>query len=305
MPKEHSRFKFYMQLILENSISRSGNTKLNTKLRFPCKKIFLVYKEDTSAHSMPPLVSVITPYYRESEDILRECHESIVKQKGNFAIQHFMVADGHPLSQVAKWDCFHTSLPQAHKDAGNTARGIGCILAEKINSDFITFLDADNWYHDNHIDSLLSLHYQVRSAVTTCFRTFHSTDGTELKITESDEDSLSHVDTSCLLLHKNAFSVNTVWQQMPKELWGIGDRILMSKIIKERFSMASTRKRTVAYRTLWQFHYNSAGILPPQDAKSAQEVTKPCFDYLRTTEGVQACIDKLGFWPVGCFSQGK
>ena len=88
---------------------------------------------------------------------------------------------------------------------------------------------------------------------------------------------------------------------MPQELWGIGDRIMMAKIIKERFSIASTRNRTVAYRTLWRNHYEEAGVLPPQEAKSVEEVIKPCFEFMRSERGIQACIDKLGFWPAGQF----
>ena len=145
---------------------------------------------------MNKVVSVVTPYYKEPEDILRQCHESIIKQKGDFTINHFMVADGYPQAHVSKWKCFHTSLPLAHNDAGNTARGIGSILAEKIDSDFITFLDADNWYHDNHIESLLSLHLQKRTAVTTCFRTFHSTNGCQLNVTEREEENLKHKQSS-------------------------------------------------------------------------------------------------------------
>ena len=250
---------------------------------------------------MTQIVSVITPYYKESVEILRQCHESVIKQKGNFTIKHFMIADGYPQKPLCKWDCFHASLPRAHNDAGNTPRGIGCILAEKINSDYITFLDADNWYHDNHIESLLSFQFQKRTAITTCFRTFHSTDGTQLNITEGAEDNMRHVDTSCLFLHKSSFSINSIWHQMPQELWGIGDRIIMAKIVKERFSIASTQNRTVAYRTLWRNHYEQAGILPPEEAKNAEEVFKPCFEYMRSAKGVQTCIDKLGFWPAGHF----
>ena len=251
---------------------------------------------------MAQVVSVVTPYYKESEDLLWQCHESVIRQKGDFTINHFMVADGYPQAQVSKWNCNHTSLPLAHNDAGNTARGIGSILAEKINSDFITFLDADNWYHDNHIKSLLLFHLKNRTAVTTCFRTFHSTDGSQLKVTEIDEENLKHVDTSCMFLHKNAFYINRLWHQIPQELWGIGDRIIMAKIIKERLSIASTRSRTVAYRTLWRNHYEMAGMLPPKDAKG-DEVIQPCFKYIMSARGVEECIDKLGFWPATYFRQ--
>ena len=54
---------------------------------------------------MEQVVSVVTPYYKESEDLLWQCHESVIRQKGDFTINHFMVADGYPQAQVSKWNC--------------------------------------------------------------------------------------------------------------------------------------------------------------------------------------------------------
>ena len=98
-------------------------------------------------------VAVITPYYREDTEKLRRCHESVLRQTGE--VTHFMVADGFPNPEVDRWDVQHVSLGAAHGDNGNTPRGIGALLAFAQGFDAVAFLDADNWFVDNHISSLL------------------------------------------------------------------------------------------------------------------------------------------------------
>ena len=66
-------------------------------------------------------VAVITPYYLEPLEVLRNCYESVLSQ--TFPCTHFMVADGHPCEEVSSWAVEHIILPKPHHDLGNTARG--------------------------------------------------------------------------------------------------------------------------------------------------------------------------------------
>ena len=56
---------------------------------------------------------------------------------------------------------------------------------------FVAFLDADNWYHEGRIASLLSLYKDTHSPVCCSFRTFHSIEGSTLNAKEIDEDNLA------------------------------------------------------------------------------------------------------------------
>lgn len=246
---------------------------------------------------MPTNIAIITPYYKESEEILHQCHESVSKQDGNFNAKHFMIADGHPNQKALSWDCNHTTLDRSHSDNGNTPRAVGCLLAKNEGYNFIAFLDADNWYHENHINSLLQNFNSKRLPIITSLRTYHLPDGKQLNIKEQDEDSLKHVDTSCLLLHKSAFELNALWSTMPKQLSPICDRIFMAGIRHRRFNFTSTTQRTVAFRTQYQNHYISAGLNPPADAKGASEIN-PAYEYLKTPKGVSECVSSMGFWPI-------
>ena len=80
----------------------------------------------------------------------------------------------------------------------------------------VAFLDADNWYHEGHIASLLFLYKDTHSPVCCPFRAFHSIEGSMLNMKETDEDNLVHVDKGCLMLRKDASKLATKWALMPK-----------------------------------------------------------------------------------------
>lgn len=243
---------------------------------------------------MATTVAVITPYYKESIDLLRQCHESVMSQ--GVDVTHFMVADGFSQSELMAWPIEHVSLNQAHADYGNTPRGVGGLLARSQGFDFVTYLDADNWYHAGHLRSMLDLHQQTGADVCCSLRTFHRMDGTELPVEEELEGKRIHVDTNCLMLSRSAFEVLDTWLQMPKPLAAIGDRVVYAAVRRKRFNVAFTQQRTVAYRTLHAHHYQLAGEVEPPDVK--QPSWRECVEWLQTHKGVVSCEDTIGFWPM-------
>jgi hypothetical protein len=170
------------------------------------------------------------------------------------------------------------------------------MLADAEGYDFVAYLDADNWYHPNHLASLLEMHRRTGAPVCTSFRTFHHPDGTLLNITEQLEDQLRHVDTNCLLVHRAAFEALAVWLRLPRKLATMCDRVFLAALRHGRFSVVSTRERTVAYRTLHELHYTQAGLPLPAGYKS-KELMREAADWLMTPEGVSESVRVLGFWP--------
>jgi glycosyltransferase involved in cell wall biosynthesis len=242
-------------------------------------------------------IAVITPYYKESLSILEQCHKSVLAQHVHAIVDHFMIADGYPKAEIAKWNVKHVCLPNAHSDNGNTPRGIGSALADAENYDFVAYLDADNWYYPDHLASLLALHQQSQSPVCCSMRTFHKLDGSPLNISEPQEDSLLHVDTSCFLIHSSAFDLLRVWYRMPKQLGPICDRVFKLTFVNSRFSIAYSKKRTVAFRSQYRLHYELAGQPITDELKFNAEL-EACYEYLVTQEGVSKSIERIGFWPL-------
>ena len=240
-------------------------------------------------------IAIITPYHKESTEFLKKCHQSVIAQ--NVPADHFFVADGFPNNEVSNWGIKHISLPQAHGDCGDTPRGIGGIIANVEGYDFIAFLDADNWFHQNHLSSLLNLWEQTGADICTSFRTFHTQSGELMAITENSEETLKHVDTSCYFWHRNAFDSLDIWLKIPKNLHPIGDRVFLSGLRHKKYRIFSTKKRTVAYRSQYKEHYLSAKIEVPREFK--ENVGAESIKWLTTTAGMKEAVNKLGFFPLG------
>lgn len=245
------------------------------------------------------LITVITPYYKEPIDVLKQCHESVLNQTVDAEVKHIMIADGFPKKSIDSWNVDHLKLPRPHMNNGNTPRAIGALLAEAESSDFIAFLDADNWFHSEHLKSLLELHFNSNSPVVCSWRTYHKLDGTPMNAYEGDENNYQHVDTSCYLLHRKAYSINKVWSQMPNAVSMICDRIFYRAILKERFPVSFSGLRTVAFRSDYMDHYRQVGEEPPQSGIEKNLKVDQAWSYLMSAEGVSATVDKLGFWPPG------
>jgi glycosyltransferase involved in cell wall biosynthesis len=244
-----------------------------------------------------PAIAVVTPYYKEPTEFLQKCHESVMNQ--TVPVRHYMVSDGHPLDQIDSWDVAHVKLPGSHNDNGNTPRGIGALLAEAAGFDFIAFLDADNWFYSTHIESLLTLHQTTNANVCSSFRTYHAWSGEDLSTYEIFENNLQHVDTSCYFIARKAFSLNQVWIKMPKVLSPICDRIFLQAVLHARHPIASSRQRTVAFRSQYKTHYERAAFPYPDEIRlKTSEDNIPCARFLASEAGIRDCIDSLGFWPV-------
>jgi glycosyltransferase involved in cell wall biosynthesis len=240
---------------------------------------------------------VITPYYREGVDFLEQCHQSVLEQQG-VAADHIMVADGLPNKEVESWNARHVKLPTCHEDNGNTPRSVGGLIAEAEDYDFVAYLDADNWFHPNHLISLLQIFEQTSAPVCCSWRTFHRLDGSILPIgVEPSEENFFHVDTSCFLLHRSAFRAITIWHRIPRPLSPVCDRVFRLYLKRQGFLFGYSKSRTVAFRSQYKWHYVMAGETPPPGAKPLTLLRDP-LNYLKSHAGVVESVDRLGFWPL-------
>jgi hypothetical protein len=240
-------------------------------------------------------IAVVTPYCNEEDDMVNNCHSSVMHQ--SYPCTHILVADGHPKSQFDEQPkTMHVVLPQANADVGNTPRAIGGILADAYGFDAVAYLDADNWYDSAHIEGLIEAHEaNDQISLVTCKRRFYDLEGHELHITEADEDANQHVDTSCWIIFRPAFSLLRTWM-MPKVLAPVGDRIFLQKTAHERFRRFATDNRTVAFRTKFAGHYKAAGVPVPAEAKSTY-FPEDILKYLCSMDGVIEVTNCLGFYP--------
>src|SRR5206468_601045 len=87
------------------------------------------------------------------------------------------VSDGNPRSELASWPIDHVTLPHRHDDIGSTPRLIGSYHAIGLGFDAVAFLDADNWYGEDHIESLVRLHQTTCAGLVSSSRMLCRLDG--------------------------------------------------------------------------------------------------------------------------------
>ena len=134
-------------------------------------------------------VAVVTPYFREADDVLRQCLDSVSAQ--TCPVTHILVADGFPKDWVSRSVSHHIVLPGGgHGDNGNLARAVGAAIAVSEGYDAIALLDADNWFQPDHVSSLVTLHEQSGAAICASARSLHRLDGSLLA--SHDPDGTAH-----------------------------------------------------------------------------------------------------------------
>ena len=234
-------------------------------------------------------IAVVTPYYTESDAILRQCHDSVLAQ--THECHHILVADGHPKTLFdASPRTLHLALPLENADNGNTPRAIGGLLAERYGFDAVAYLDADNWYDEDHIAKMVAGHVYSGHPLVACKRRFCDLDGQVLAITEGEEERHRHVDTSCWMLFRPAFGLLKAWL-MPKPLSPVCDRIFFHAVLNARLPITGADCRTVNFRTRYALHYEAAGRTAPPGAKVIDDSVVTANAFLASEAGAAA----LGF----------
>ncbi|HYD64526.1 glycosyltransferase [Azospirillum sp.] len=208
-------------------------------------------------------VAVVTPYYRESPDILRRAHDSVAGQ--THSCRHVMVADGFARAEIDGWDVEHIRLPQAHGDNGNTPRHIGAAWARDNGFDAVAFLDADNWYEPGHIAGLVALHGATGAPVVSARRRIWSLAGAVLLAEGEAADGAGHADTSTLMVTRDAFDLLDLWAAMPRVFSPLCDTIFFYAALFRGHRHAWTPAVTLNFQSHYKDHYFRALVPAPHD----------------------------------------
>jgi glycosyltransferase involved in cell wall biosynthesis len=213
-------------------------------------------------------IAVVTPYFREPDDVLRQCLDSVKAQI--HPATHILVADGYP-NPLAARASHHIALPgRGHNDNGNLGRAVGAAVAVAEGFDAIALLDADNWFTPDHISSLVALHQSTGAAVCTSARSLHRPDGSLLAAHDPESDGVRFADTSCLFYLRPAFGLLPLWGSMPPQFGPICDRVMWAAIQSRKITTAHSSLPTMAFRTVYCGHYQGRGEAPPLDCKTTQ-----------------------------------
>ena len=211
-------------------------------------------------------IAVITPCHQEPDDWLQRCIDSVAAQ--THSCTQILVGDG-VRRQVAQTDSLiHLSLPRGVADFGDTPRAVGGLYAAGLGFDAVTYLDADNWLHRTHVQSLIEAAQAARAPIATCRREFrHFIDGSFLAECATS-DGEQFCDTSCMLLTRPAFRLLSVWALMDPAFHVLDDRVMWNAMRKSGLARAHTGCATVAYRASHAGVYRDLGLIAPAGTKT-------------------------------------
>ena len=219
----------------------------------------------TTSSSPPPKSAVITPYFREPTEKLWRCHNSVKSQ--SISVDHIMVADGEPNSDVDTWDVQHIKLPIGMADSGDTPRLIGLAVAYALNYEAIMLLDGDNWFEPRHAEEMIATQLNSGASIVTCPRILRRLDESILSVcTESDGDSFN--DFNCYLFTHDALAALRPLAFHDRRMAYFTDRFLWHHLRETGALIVRSANPTVNYETTILAHYLDAGETPPPEAKN-------------------------------------
>jgi glycosyltransferase involved in cell wall biosynthesis len=210
-------------------------------------------------------IAIITPYYKESAEQLKRCHDSVLAQ--TLPCRHVLVSDGYPNPVVDTFDAAHLKVPN-HGDYGDTPRLMGAAHAASAGYDAILLLDADNWFDPDHVEKLVTFQKTVDAPVITCGRTLIHCETLEPFGDCPESTGGDFVDTNCFMLMRPAFPYFAGWGFKPPSAGIIGDRIFWNTLKRAGLKTAHSPENGVNYVSTFAFHYLHNKMTPPQACKA-------------------------------------
>ncbi len=208
-------------------------------------------------------ICVVTPYFETELAWVQQAHDSVKAQ--SVPAHHILVCDGSAAAQIESFHGSHIVLQRNYKDYGNTPRLIGCYHAIARDADAIAFLDADNWFHHDHLEGLLDFARTNELDACSSARMLHRLDGSVM-VKCQHVNARPYIDTSCLLVMKSAFQHLIAWVLFPQTVAAEVDNRLWAHMASVGARLGFLDNPTVAYRTRHEVHYRMAGEVPPADA---------------------------------------
>ena len=145
------------------------------------------------------------------------------------------------------------------------------MLAIAEGADAIAFLDADNTFDPDHIETCWHLaKYDPRLHYVSAKRRVALPDGTLVP----DHEEPDFTDTSCFFLLPGSYFTIPQWALQPKPFTPICDRLYCALIRRLRLSYATTDKPTVTFNSTYAAHYRAVNQTPPADAKPNPDLTE-------------------------------
>jgi len=207
-------------------------------------------------------ICVVTPYFQTPLAWVVQANNSVRAQ--SIPAWHVLVCDGSEPAQIPAFQGTHILLGRNYRDYGNTPRLIGCYNAIAQGAEAIAFLDADNWFQPDHLETLL--HYGQANNLDACAsgRALHRMDGSFLAKCPV-VNGQPYIDTYCLLVMKSAFRHMIAWVLPAQAAAAVADQEVWIHMHRMGARLGFLDRPSVCYRTRHASHYRLAGETPPPE----------------------------------------
>jgi glycosyltransferase involved in cell wall biosynthesis len=233
-------------------------------------------------------IAVVTPYFKESAEVLRKCMASVQAQC--VPVDHVLVADGHPQYWLEEHrHVTHIELRKNFGDFGDTPRSVGFVVAMRSGYDLIQFLDADNVLMPDHFDVVLDHFRGLPEAeypdLVVARRHMLRPDGSILPFSVREDDALEHIDTSCYVFFRTAFFAGLKWSLIPRQLGFMDDRVFLAMLSRSGLrKFVVNQSKTVGYTCWWADVYRVVGEEPPPNCKNIEGHRAAALEWWRTLD---------------------
>jgi len=197
-------------------------------------------------------VAIITPTI--NSEYLSKCLSSVAQQTYD-DIVHYVVIDGNQYrsanEKISMYEHTRTITMEENIGKGWYGHRVYAASPYLVNADVICFLDEDNWFKPNHIETMVDTLEKSGAPWCYSFRDIHSKSGGFLLQDKCESlgkwapyTNYNHIDTSCYAIKKDALlGVSHGWYGK----WG-ADRQFYSTLLKYRKDYECTKQHTVCYR---------------------------------------------------------
>lgn len=197
---------------------------------------------------MKPTVAVVTATTNRAT--LKQAVESVASQ--TYPCTHYIIVDGLKGGTVTNYkDNPNTHLVRLPNPTGKNGimNGAVCAMAPFIcTEDYICYLDDDNWYDPDHVETLVealqdkAYAYSLRKLMLPTGKFFANDDG----------ESLGHygdlVDVNCYMFKREVCAgIAPLWYKTNGELM-VGDRWVWATLQQNNVPFGVTGKYSVNYR---------------------------------------------------------
>jgi glycosyltransferase involved in cell wall biosynthesis len=200
-------------------------------------------------------VAVVTSTLGRSA--LCQAIESVRKQTYKGKIKHYVFAHGQPhhLKVETILDDYPyvegVYLPNANGGGGYGMAPVFAMAPYVVDEDVIFYLDDDNWYEPDHIESLVALIEEHNLAWAYSYRKIVDADGSFICDDNCESLGMQPNATGHYLVDNSCYAVRTAIARRHSHAWYVpvvSDRNFQRELMQARLWTGTTGKHSINYR---------------------------------------------------------